>query len=284
MSKHILVTLDGSEFAERALKLAIDLAQKRSLPLHLLQVVPLDEGMEAAQSYLEEKLALVRAAKVEGEAKALLGSVVETILEQCSGAELLVMASHGHSGFDHLILGSVALKIMRRCPVPLLVVRDRILGLQDIKKVLVPLDNYEQSQLALAPALAICEANEATLTLAQVSEATGVDIGLVSRDDETKRMETYLEETKANLETKVDVDVLTAFGSATRCLLNLVQKHDFDLVVMTSHGQGDFNRWVCGSVAENMMRCSAAPVLLVRAQASEMSESEFEQAQLSSTV
>lgn len=268
MPKHILVTLDGSKVAEEALNLAVDLARAKSLGLRLLRVVPLEQEKSKADQYLAGKLSSAEQAGVRVEVKVLLGSTVETILEQCQTSEMLVMARHGYSGLDHLILGSITLKILRRCPVPLLIVEGSNRKLKDIKKIMVPLDGYTQSTDALNTAVTLCETTDATLSLVQVSEATGIDLGLISAEAETQRMLTYLEQQKESIRSSVQIETLCKFGSASRCLLNLIEENEIDLVVMTSHGQGDFNRWVCGSVTENLVRCSTAPVLVLRPQAS----------------
>jgi nucleotide-binding universal stress UspA family protein len=98
-----------------------------------------------------------------------------------------------------------------------------------------------------------------------VDEAVGVDIGLVSRKQETEDMKTFLEGVSQAVHSEIAVRTLVGFGSAARTILKQIESEDIDLVVLSSHGRGGFNRWICGSVAENVTRLSTVPVMLVRA-------------------
>jgi len=269
MTKKIMVTLDGSPFAERALEFAADLAQQRQAELSLVQVVPLQSEIPEGEEYLKQKSEALKAKRLECSTKVFLGGPAETIVEQSSKFDVIVMTSHGRSQFDQLILGSVAEKVIRKSSCPVLVLRERQVRLRDIKRVLVPLDGYELSQKAIPEAVKICRATGATLVLGQVDEAVGVEIGLVSRDEEIQQMESHLSSVAESIDDSISVETAFDFGSAARGLLRLIDRENIDLVVMTSHGRGGFNRWVCGSVAENLLRLSMAPVLLVRAEDTE---------------
>lgn len=260
----ILLTVDGSPFAERALDIAIDLAQQRRCDLTLLRVLVKGER-EQAEAYLNGLKERAEAHHITAQALLLEGDPTEKILEQSESHDLLVMTSHGHSQFDQLILGSVTEKVSRRAKCPVFVLRDRQLRLRDIRKVMVPLDGSEFSESALAEAQNFCQGTGASLLLARVDEAVGVEIGLVSRDEESRLMDGYLQGVKDSINTDIEVEVVHDFGSAARSLLKLVDREGVDLVVMCSHGRGGFNRWVSGSVAENVLRASLAPVMIVRA-------------------
>jgi nucleotide-binding universal stress UspA family protein len=265
MATKIMVTLDGSPFAERALEFATDLAQQRQAEICLVQVAPLESRMAEGEEYLKSKAEQLEKNHVKCSTKVFLGSAPETIVEQSAKFDLIVMTSHGHSQFDQLILGSVAEKVVRKSNCPVLVLRDRQIRLREIKRVLVPLDGFDLSLKAIPEATRVCLATGATMVLGRVNEAVGIELGLVSRDDESRRMEDYLQEIAKTVDSSITVETAHEFGSAARSLLRLVDKENIDLVVMTSHGRGGFNRWVCGSVAENLLRLSLAPILLVRA-------------------
>lgn len=143
----ILVTLDGSLLAERALEPAMLIAQATGAELTLLRVitpielwapfVEIEPAFEVAQErheretsvYLEE----VRDRLLEGDEAlnirtvVLRGPVAETITDYAleNGADLIVISSHGRSGISRWIYGSVAEKVLRgaRC-CSTLVVRD----------------------------------------------------------------------------------------------------------------------------------------------------------------
>ncbi|HZW24703.1 MAG TPA: universal stress protein [Gallionella sp.] len=145
MYQRILVPIDGSETAERALREAIKLADGKA-QLRLLHVVeevyPLDaEGYafidyaalrDVARSSGERLLAKA------GETARQAGAAVETSLREAEGdrvanvidaearnwpADLIVIGSHGRSGFSRLLFGSVAEGVVRGASVPVLLVR-----------------------------------------------------------------------------------------------------------------------------------------------------------------
>ncbi len=141
MIKRIMVTLDGSEFAERALPYAIELAQKFDAEIELIRVVqPIimmsDFGATTYQSLIsmEEKEAntYLRATQHELQQigvrvhyKLLEGSVADAIIDQAirDEVDLIVMSTHGRSGLSRWIYGSVATKILEHAPCPVFLVR-----------------------------------------------------------------------------------------------------------------------------------------------------------------
>ena len=141
--KHILVPTDLSEPSEGALLTAIELAQAFKAKLTLLHVwnVPLmgyaealewpTENMEkAARKALDDLRARVAKAVPATEASLANGPEWERILDavQERSVDLVVMGTHGRRGLPRLVLGSVAEKIVRLCPVPVLTVRGRDSG------------------------------------------------------------------------------------------------------------------------------------------------------------
>lgn len=142
----ILVPLDGSKLAERALPVAEELAKLMSAPLHLLRVIdpaqfdlavygsyksalaqstsspfPTDEG-DAAHAYLER----VQARKIEQglatSSEVKYGVAAQEIMAVAQPGDLIVIGTHGRSGLARWFLGSVAEAVVRRATVPVLVV------------------------------------------------------------------------------------------------------------------------------------------------------------------
>ena len=137
-----LVPLDFSEYANQALDYAINLASKlgaRLTLLHVIQYLPLGgvdmgvtlpytyiqdleaEIMNSMQAYLER----VTAAGLEGDIAVVHGVPFQEIIEtaKTQQVDLIVMGTHGRTGFQHVLLGSVAEKVVRLAPCPVLVAR-----------------------------------------------------------------------------------------------------------------------------------------------------------------
>ena len=136
LSKWIVVGVDGSEDGERALRWALETAQRRDLSI--LLVHGLDVGLSAADPYgggyvLEQlqdagRLALEAAAKmcadagIECESKLEMGSPGYLLVEESRGAAMLVIGSRGHGGFVGLLLGSVSNACVHHAHCPVVVV------------------------------------------------------------------------------------------------------------------------------------------------------------------
>jgi nucleotide-binding universal stress UspA family protein len=137
--KKILIATDGSQPANEALEVAIDLAKETGASLHVLSVRPpriAGRGgagapiLEVEELHGAEHIAHVaaeraRAAGVEATPHAAHGDVVECIATAATaiGAELLVVGSRGLSSLSGAVLGSVSHALVRRSPVPVTIVR-----------------------------------------------------------------------------------------------------------------------------------------------------------------
>jgi nucleotide-binding universal stress UspA family protein len=135
--KHILVPTDFSDSAERALSMAVELAQAFKARITLLHVWsipnvgyaealtwPIDDMQKAARKALEDVRARVAKLHPDIEMVAEEGKDWRRILDVAKErkADLIVMGTHGRRGLPRLVLGSVAEKVVRLSPVPVLTV------------------------------------------------------------------------------------------------------------------------------------------------------------------
>ena len=140
MFKHLVVPTDFGEPAQAALNFAIELAKTYEAKLTLLHVYgvptvyypdsvawPLEELARAAQTSLDTSVAQVRERYKLTEGHVEVGDPREAILRFAkeSGADLLVIGTHGRRGLAHLVLGSVAEWLVRMSPLPVLTVSTR---------------------------------------------------------------------------------------------------------------------------------------------------------------
>jgi nucleotide-binding universal stress UspA family protein len=175
MYKRILVPLDGSARAERALPIAARLAQAGNTTVHLVRVFNTSdagqglasENMEAERKAAEKYLARTT------QSSDLAGMRVETQVIQDRGQpaatiislarrrhiDFIVLCSHGYTGRTRLFLGSVAESIARHAPCPVLIIREDgpipaglLPGRSEPIRVIVPLDGSELAEVALLPA------------------------------------------------------------------------------------------------------------------------------------
>jgi nucleotide-binding universal stress UspA family protein len=179
----ILVPLDGSTLAERALPIAARIARASAARLLLVcaAAVPATYGFmyggetvrwnlvrdetEQARAYLGEMARSALLASLPVDCTAEVGTAADVILDTAAerGADLVVMTSHGRTGLGRWVLGSVAEHVVHHPPAPVLVLRGRDAGDVDVagpeaehqRRILVPLDGSPLAEAALAPARAL---------------------------------------------------------------------------------------------------------------------------------
>ena len=140
--QHVLVPIDFSTTADRALTYAIALAQQfhaRLTLLHVLDLTPvtmedmtagvvatyLDDLETDAQHLLQASRERVQGAGLQGESLLVQGTPTQTIVDTAGeqGVDLIIMGTHGRTGLAHVFLGSVAEHVVRQGLCPVLVVR-----------------------------------------------------------------------------------------------------------------------------------------------------------------
>jgi nucleotide-binding universal stress UspA family protein len=145
--KRIMVPLDGSGLAERALVVAGDLAESLAATIVIARVVPPlppgryapgllrqveDVQAEDAEAYLAQVAKRLADDRLAVASRLLRGPVAETLADQTAKerCDLIVLTSHGMSGLASNVFGSVAQKLLHAAPCPVLVVRSTTADLE----------------------------------------------------------------------------------------------------------------------------------------------------------
>jgi nucleotide-binding universal stress UspA family protein len=297
--RSIYVPLDGSPFAEQALPLAGELARRTGAILQLALVhhpvpalataleVPeieaqLDQEARAReQTYLTSIVERVRkSVNVPVTGTLLDGPVadaLETHLEQ-TGADLVVITTHGRGPMSRFWLGSVADHLMRRLHVPVLLVRGPSTTAvpPDIRRIVITLDGSPFSERAIEAAVALGRGFNAEYALLMVVEPplpiadpsglmvipVGADSEKQLRDAATKYLDGLAQRLRKDGLTVTTHPVEAAGAAAT--IIAQADALKADLVAIASHGAGGFERLVVGSVADKVIRASTHPTLVVR--------------------
>lgn len=288
--RRILVATDFSETADRAQRAALALARAFEAELHVLHVrVLLDDPHLEAEHLAEiERLrasgddqqrdalnSYAGDAAVEVEVHLARGlDVAEVIRESASdlGCHLIAMGTHGRRGVGHMLLGSVAEKVIRTAPVPVMTVhRNSRLPEHGIRRILVAHDFSEQSSFAVQLAGAWARALGAEVTLIHVVEPVVYpefySIDLLPNEMMTRLRERSgeaLEAAASELLSDVGHRIEVATGKAAPSILSAADRDDVDLVVMGTRGLSAVENLLLGSVAESVMRKSPVPLLAVR--------------------
>ena len=289
MLKSVLLPIDGSRLAERAIPYAAALAHRSGARVVLIQAVhatPLpgddvrDEQNDTGQQ-AEQHLADA-ARRLASEGMLVVTRVydddpVHGILDAADrvGADLIVMSTHRRGGIGRMLYGSVGDRVLRHATVPVLLVpsivshpwsSDRPLSL------LVPLDGSELAGEALLSAELLAETFESRVTLLQVIQAPtdplyGEGYVYVPYDDgaEIADARQYLDGLAAGLAATLEVvETKVAVGEPARTIAEAAREAGADVIVMATHGHGGLRRLILGSVATSTLHQSTVPLLLLR--------------------
>jgi nucleotide-binding universal stress UspA family protein len=295
--KKILFPTDFSGCADQALTHAVYLAEKYQTELHLLHVVTLFENQPAVlKKEFEEIEEMVR--KIEDKAELELNNVVSThdskdmkiiqsqkraistapaILEYASdnNIELIVMGTHGRRGIGHVLLGSVAEEVLRLSKCPVLTVREseEPLFINAFKKVLVPIDLSEHSQMALTFAKEITTSYGTGLQLLHIIEETMhpafslsgkssiFDLVPGIKEECKRRIDKMIVET--GLPTK-NIEIIIKGGQAAHDIIEFAKDNSSDLIIIATHGLTGIEHLLLGSVTEKVVRMSPCPVFTLK--------------------
>jgi nucleotide-binding universal stress UspA family protein len=298
MYRAILVPLDGSEFGQQALPVALSIAQRVGARVRLAHVqagedagaralvsspTPVDTQVQATERIYLEQLAQRLASRYPVHVEHILldGPVADALADQAraSGADLVVMSTHGRGALGRVWLGSVAVALARLAPVPVLLVRPQqplMPSLPELvfRHILIPLDGSPLAEQAIEPAVALGTLMDARYTLFQALDPLIIQhthppytVGLapqLSAEVQTSAA-AYLERMAARLRAQsLDVDTSLAVGPPALNICGYAQAHAVDLIAMATHGHGGIARLFLGSVANLVLQTAAVPVLLSR--------------------
>lgn len=184
----------------------------------------------------------------------------DAVLDRFSdlGASIVVMGTHGRGGLRRLVVGSVAERIVREAPWPVLTVRRGIEGWGDggLRRITVGVDLSPMSVAALAWAATLAEAAGAALEVLHVVRSPAGAVAGGRR----QRIDAAVRELEAP-EVPHRVDVVG--GDPADRLCRAAGREGADLVVTATHGRSGPSRLVLGSVAEAVIRRAECPVMTV---------------------
>ena len=299
MYTHILVPLDGSALGERALPVALALAQRSGARIELVHahernIFPrgapmydtrLDNEFEAEMRRELEQLAerLHSTSRLPVSTTLLGGRVTRMFRDHVatSGADLMVMTTHGYGGLSRAWLGSVSDHLVRHSNVPVLLVRPGAEGSGPttellFRRILVPLDGSPIAETAVDHAVTLGTPGETEYTLLQVvippatagaSSPYPLTREPIDRGDLQRRQheaEAYLDRVRCELTESgfVTKTAVVVHHQIARGILEHAHAYDADLIALVTRGRGAMPRGLLGSVAEKILRAARTPLLL----------------------
>lgn len=299
--KRIVVTTDFTEASHRAVDVSARLATKISAHVDLVHVydpIPLGpavsypatiwagddfaEQMKVEAEGMLQEVAKARMVGTDVEAVALAAqNTSHGICDHANktDADLIVVGTHGRTGMAHLMLGSVAERVIRHAPCSVLAVRPTVDPASFPRHVLVATDFSACSEAALTDAAMLARNFESRVTLLHVfRDAPGSLPGKKKEgyrrlsDVENQLHEALDSMRQTHFEARAHVDLVVSTTPAL-AIAQYAQRHDVDLVVMGTHGRTGLRRMLIGSVAEKTTRIAPCPVWTARPNPEHLEES-----------
>ena len=283
--REILLPSDGSTWAEHAFARAVFFAGHHGARLHIVHVSgrgdrPSGTALQSPPPSVSGFRARLHRAAAEAvglevvHAEVGARSVEAGILDYATAhdIDLIVMATHGRRGLDHLVLGSVAEAVARQAPCPVLTVRPSQEHSEvEVRHILVPIDFSPHAWLAAAHAKELAALFHAKLCLLHVLEVLP-PIGLADLPPKLPSAQEQADARQALLDLsneaggpEVPVDAAVVAGHPTLDVIEATREFDIDLLVMATHGRTGLERVLLGSVTERAIQQAPCPVFVVKA-------------------
>jgi nucleotide-binding universal stress UspA family protein len=290
MFHKILVPLDGSPEAERALNPAVQLAKAVEGEIVLLRNIKvirmmmpvtaaeyewmwpdysLEQSRQEVHNYLEsiarrlEQPGIgVHVVAVEGDTAA---GIVDTAVAEA--VSLIVMSARGWSASHLRELGNITERVLYSAACPVLIIREA-----PIHRVAVTLDGSTLAEHAIAPALALVKGLQTPLALLRVTEPFSLRRAGVPEYAPAEHPRELAEAYVRNMVKQIDypVQAFVVEGRVVDTILEFAQLHGIDLLVMSTHGRTGLRRWLYGSVTARVLRASQTSMLIIRPPAHEL--------------
>ena len=283
----ILLSTDGSEYSDGAIREAIKLAKKCSSRLSVLSVIETNPELETIAPQVTEKAgkkarehleAVQTRAKKDGvdceliirEGEDPYTYVVDEAAKNKS--TMIVLGRRGRTGLRRLMMGSVTARVIGHAPCTVLVVPKA--AEFECRHILVATDGSKYGDAAAAEAIGMAKQLGSRLTVLSVVHSESMSpMDIVSSqmqrdliaEKEMKEAEQNVKKVKeAALKAGIKTDGLIMGGKPSEAIIQTAKDKRADLIVLGSHGKTGVEKLLTGSVAERVIVLSSCPVLVVK--------------------
>jgi len=267
MLTKLLLTLDGSENAEKAVPWVLQFAAREKAQVVLLQVLPAKSDRDGwarerigARDYL---MRIERELNYHGIPTKLLvrrGNAAREIVDAANdqGCDLIVMSTRGGSKVKRWAIGGVTEQVLRMSRVPVLPVWSALARPSHghVRRLIVPLDGSKHAEAVISW----------SIRLAHLLKSKLVFLHVRSRSMEAPSFDAFRERVlsicrrlrKEGLKAEFSLQT----GDPAERILMFADRND--LILTTTHGFGGMKRWVFGSVAEKLVHAGTSPILVYK--------------------
>jgi nucleotide-binding universal stress UspA family protein len=285
----VLCPVDRSEISRRAFGYGMAIARRYRATLNVLEVIDWSlppiagdtspflemppELQASALEALQRLAAPAREAGIVTEIAVASGSVTRQILDRAVtvGAGIIVVGTHGRSGFERMTLGSVAERLVRKAPCPVLTVPPGSAELPPdlFRTIVCSTDFSDPSLAAVRTARSLAGDLSARCVLVHVvhwpfsgeDTAPGATELRLRLESEAEELLARAADDTTDAGADVGIEVLT--GIPRDEILAAANRHAADLVVMGVSGRGAVERGLLGSTTRGVIGRAPCPVLTV---------------------
>lgn len=278
--KNLLVPVDFSVTSKLALRFAAELAKQSHASLTLLHVVPTLLGGRFLPNTLLRKTAekdLNQLAKkylrhLPHQILIEEGSAFQQIckIAEAKKADMVIMSTHGYTGYKHTLLGSTAERVVRYSPCPTFVLGPSVRSPKaQFKNILLPVDFSKNSKLLLNYAVKFAKSNRARLSLCHTVELplyppqAGPDMDTLKRSM-VKQAQAKLKALAQKLPPGMGSSQSVRVGDAFDEIAQEARARKSDLIIISTHGYTGIQYMILGSTTEKVLRSAPCPVLVKR--------------------
>jgi nucleotide-binding universal stress UspA family protein len=296
----LLVPIDFSAASMEMLDYAAALAKQFHANVHLVHIYPPDEAAlvpgaghlmrQTAEELFSDQLLPAHREEVPSfwpqNCHVRSGSAYQEICELARDihADVIVLATRGHTGLKHVLLGSTAERVVRMAPCPVLVLRQKKQKSRavsrptkgrpvefNVRKILVPVDFSQCSLAGAMHAALFAKTLDATVCFIHVVYPPGPVLVDRVTGENSRRNELERADARLNMEAFMKLDFLRGIkceseirtGHPIDEICSESSRPDIDLIISSTHGRTGLDHMLLGSVAEHVVRYAECPVMVV---------------------
>jgi nucleotide-binding universal stress UspA family protein len=274
MLKKILVALDGSENAERALWWVAQYAGREKAQVVLFRAVDtttldpefIPSKAKDALNYLLRMETEINQSGIPAKVIARQGKPAETIVkvameERC---DLILMTTRGGSKVKRWAIGGVTEQVLRMSPIPVLPIQSRTRPAKNdrVRRVIVPVDGSKLAEETIPWATQFARLLKARVVFLHVYPTGARGMGNHAEETFEALRERMVRRCQLLKKEGIKARFAVRAGDAADRILWFAGMND--LILTTTHGNGGFKRWIFGSVAEKLVHEARVPVLVYK--------------------
>ncbi len=269
--KHILVPVDFSDHSAYALEAAAGIAKQQNADITILHMLGISEAVYAEEELLEYEEAKYFMGLAKKKFKPFLDKpylkdiTIHKIVQNYKvfselnnvakeqNIDLIVMGSHGSTGFNEIFIGSNTEKVVRTSDVPVLVIKEQNSNFT-INNILFACSFSEDMITAFRNVKLMAQKFSAKLKLVYINTPYQDFLSTPEADDRIAKFMSKAEDTKSKVEIYND-------RSVENGILNFSKTEKFDLLALPTHGRKGLSHFLLGSIGEDIANHARLPVM-----------------------